>query len=81
MNNRIKINESDIVDTVTLCPYCMSEPKSDLGCCGESSAHFDKAYITKDDEYYLTSEVEIISNDRNDQSPKMAEIKHESYNS
>lgn len=74
----IKLKESDIIDEITVCPYCMNDAGSKSGCCGESSAHFAEAYITKAQECYLISEVELISND---DITKLAVIKHESYNS
>lgn len=53
----IQLNLSQIVDTTTVCPYCMN-PATGLGCCGESSAHFERAYVTKSD-CYLESEVDL----------------------
>jgi hypothetical protein len=46
-------------DAVTVCPYCMNERDRDsyMGCCGESSAHFETAYIIND-ELVLESELE-----------------------
>lgn len=36
----------DHYDKVTICPYCGCQPSSEaLGCCGESSAHFETAYV------------------------------------
>ncbi len=54
----IKKSELMELDTVTVCPYCMNEA-SGIGCCGESSCHFEKAYII-DDEYVLGSELTVI---------------------
>jgi hypothetical protein len=58
MKNIIK--RSDIVDTITVCPYCMRELREPWqGCCGESSAHQETAYVTQDDQCYLDSEITI----------------------
>jgi len=47
-----------IVDEILVCPYCMDEVNADgMGCCGESSAHFTKAYVCDDGEYYLEDEL------------------------
>lgn len=57
-----QIKLSQVQDEVTVCPYCMDGPKAhgrDYGCCGESSAHFVKAYDLGD-EFVLMDEVEII---------------------
>jgi len=78
---KTKLKKSDVVDVVTVCPYCMNDAGSKSGCCGESSAHFAEAFVTKYGDAYLISEVKLVDDDRNDQSPKMAVIKHESYNS
>lgn len=58
--NKKQVKETDIEDIVTVCPYCMTKVSADsLGCCGESSAHFEDAYIIED-EYYLKHEIEVI---------------------
>lgn len=49
---------SELIDEQTVCPYCMN-PAAGIGCCGESSAHFERAYITKT-ECLLESEVEVM---------------------
>lgn len=55
-----QLKESLIETEALVCPYCMSEvSQDDSGCCGESSAHFETAYVTED-ETYLKSEVEVI---------------------
>jgi hypothetical protein len=59
------INKADITDRITLCPYCMSEVEvnSYQGCCGESSAHFEDAYVVEvngEEEVYLVSEVTVV---------------------
>lgn len=57
----MKILSADIIEEITVCPYCMeTRSQESLGCCGESSCHFERAYVTKDLECYLESEVEII---------------------
>jgi len=57
----LTVNESEIEDEVLVCPYCMGEVSSDvLGCCGESSTHFEIAYILTNGEIYLDSEIVII---------------------
>lgn len=76
--SKIILSKADIVDCVLVCPYCMNDAGSKSGCCGESSGHFEKAFITKDDDCYLASEV-ILKEDI--KTTKMAVIKHESYNS
>lgn len=56
---RIKLNQSMIQNETLCCPYCMDEvSQDDTGCCGESSAHFETAYVTQD-ETYLESQIEI----------------------
>lgn len=56
----ITIYESDVIDELTVCPYCMNPRTCEsLGCCGESSEHFEQAVATKD-EVYLLSEVMIV---------------------
>ncbi len=56
---RIHVKPEAIQHETLACPYCMSEVSQDeTGCCGESSAHFEKAYVIQD-EIFLESEVEI----------------------
>lgn len=56
----ITIYESQVQDRLEVCPYCMNPPtRGQLGCCGESSAHFEPA-IDTGDEIYLESEVFIV---------------------
>lgn len=55
-----QVKISDIEDELLVCPYCMTEVSiDDLGCCGESSAHFETAYLIED-ELYLKREIEVI---------------------
>lgn len=57
----MKVLESDIIDKYLVCPYCMNQVSFDrLGCCGESSAHFVKAYELEDGDCYLCDDVEVI---------------------
>jgi hypothetical protein len=56
--NKIKLHVADIIEEIEVCPYCM-HPANGIGCCGESSAHFEVAYDTGE-ELYLKSEVEVI---------------------
>lgn len=54
-----RILESEIIEELLVCPYCMNPVTcEDRGCCGESSCHFERAYATKD-EVYLESEVVV----------------------
>jgi hypothetical protein len=55
----ITIKESDIKEEVYVCPYCMEDAGDKIGCCGESSCHFEHAIVTKDDECFLLSEIVI----------------------
>lgn len=50
------------VETVTICPYCGDEQSDSEwgGCCGESSAHFETAYLYQD-EIYRSDEIELIT--------------------
>ena len=59
MNKLKVVKEEQITDEVWVCPYCMNEVNEERGCCGESSAHFEKAYEV-DGELYLTSELQIV---------------------
>jgi hypothetical protein len=54
-----QLQVSEIIDEVVVCPYCMNEARG-TSCCGESSAHFETAYVTQD-ETYLASEVEVTN--------------------
>lgn len=59
---KLVVKEHQIEKEITVCPYCMNEVSERYygGCCGESSAHFETAYVIEGhDEYYLASEVEI----------------------
>jgi len=57
---------SEIEDTVLVCPYCMNEVYQDaIGCCGESSCHFETAYISQA-EILLESEVLVINDLQNE---------------
>lgn len=49
-----EIYESQIVDTLEVCPYCMNPPKGHGSCCGE--VHYEEAYDIGD-EILLASEV------------------------
>ena len=55
----MKIKQAQIEDTVLVCPYCMNEVSEEaFGCCGESSAHFETAYIV-DGEALLESQTTV----------------------
>jgi hypothetical protein len=55
------IYTDEIKEEIYVCPYCMNEVSmDDFGCCGESSNHFEDAYVMEDGECYLDSEVEIV---------------------
>ncbi len=56
MNAMGIITQSEL-DRFTVCPYCMSKPRSSIGCCGESSMHFEEA-VEIDGEIFLVSEIE-----------------------
>lgn len=57
-----EVRLTDIQDEILVCPYCMNDVSSDsFGCCGESSAHFETAYVLNDDEVLLDSEIKIIN--------------------
>ena len=59
--SRIVVTQDMIQEEILVCPYCMSEVShDDTGCCGESSSHFETAYVIQD-ETFLQSEVEIDS--------------------
>lgn len=61
---RRQIFESDILDELTVCPYCMYPVSCEqLGCCGESSAHFADAYDLGD-ELVLACEVDVIKDEQ-----------------
>jgi hypothetical protein len=48
------------IEKVTICPYCVSErDEHGIGCCGESNAHFETAYVYQD-EIYRADEIEIF---------------------
>jgi len=58
----IRVKPDDISDNIIVCPYCMSEVEEHdyRGCCGESSAHFVKAYIVSGhDDIVLEDEIII----------------------
>lgn len=58
--NKKQIKKIDIEDELLVCPYCMTEMGSrDYGHCGESSTHFETAYLIED-ELYLKQEFEVI---------------------
>lgn len=58
---KFEINRSEIVDEEVVCPYCMNKMSGDMnGCCGESSAHFELAYILESGEAVLKSQAKII---------------------
>lgn len=45
---------------ITICPYCMQQREEHgEGCCGESSAHFETAYLING-EIVLKEELEKI---------------------
>ena len=61
----IVIKDSEITDEVLVCPYCMSDVSSDqMGCCGESSAHFERAVVVGN-EAYLESDIRRVDDDGN----------------
>ena len=53
------ILRSQIIDTITQCPYCGSEIATDphRGCCGE--VHSERAYLTET-ESYPVDETQVI---------------------
>lgn len=53
--------EQQVEDKILVCVYCMNKVSGEQrGCCGESSAHFEEAYVLADNEYYLSSEVTLV---------------------
>lgn len=42
----MKIKRSQIIDEVTVCPYCMDEVGNKIACCGE--VHFEKGYLVEE---------------------------------
>jgi hypothetical protein len=62
-------------DKVTFCPYCGDQKsRSETGCCGESSCHFETGYLDQDDTLHPESEVEIVR-------PIFDVIRYEIFNS
>ena len=60
MGNPMKpIKQIKILDIIKVCPYCMTEVHERTQCCGESSAHFETAYVLED-EVLLRSDVDVI---------------------
>jgi len=57
------VKASEIVDTFTACPYCMTPVNGLHGHCGESNAHFELAHELADGETLLASEI-TIQNER-----------------
>lgn len=56
----MKVTEDQIENEYLVCPYCMNTVSwSKIGCCGESSDHFEKAFEV-DGELYLDSEIQIV---------------------
>jgi hypothetical protein len=56
----IQLKESQIEAKILVCPYCESErSQDDTGCCGESSAHYETAYVFQG-EIYLYYELVIV---------------------
>jgi hypothetical protein len=56
----MKLIEHKIEDEILVCPYCgTGVSEESLGCCGESSAHFETAY-EYDGDIVLESEVTEI---------------------
>lgn len=55
------INRSDIEKEQMVCVYCGNEVDDDdyMGCCGESSDHFERGYFMKDGNLWTESEVSI----------------------
>jgi hypothetical protein len=57
------VNRSEIESEELVCPYCMDTVSFErTGCCGESRAHFARAYIVQD-EAFLESELCIIDDE------------------
>lgn len=57
----IKLVQTDDMEEILVCPYCMDEKSvNDSGCCGESSAHFQPAYLIGDD-CYLECDIEWVN--------------------
>lgn len=69
------ITRDQIEEELYVCPYCMSDVRPDqLGCCGESSCHFETAYLV-DGEALLESEVTI-----RDEQVRQGNLKRPSFN-
>jgi hypothetical protein len=50
LDAREKRDKRALEEIVLVCPYCMNEVSDEtLGHCGESSAHFEKAYLINDE--------------------------------
>lgn len=56
MYGQSKENQPKIEEIITVCPYCMEEARNKTSCCGESSCHFETAYVV-DGEAILESEL------------------------
>ena len=55
-----QVTYDQIEEEFLCCPYCMGEVRSEqFGCCGESSAHFQTAYVV-DGESFLEDDIEIV---------------------
>ena len=50
---------SQIQGEITICPYCGDEKHGQIGCCGESSCHFEQAYDLGD-ETLSVNECDVI---------------------
>ena len=56
----MKLIDLEIEDKVLVCPYCMSPSEGKLGCCGESSTHFEEAYLLSDGLLYTIEEYDKL---------------------
>jgi hypothetical protein len=51
---------SQIENEITICPYCGDEKHGQSGCCGESSCHFEQAYVLKDGDCVSEHECSVV---------------------
>jgi hypothetical protein len=59
------IKESEIADEYTVCPYCMWKVGSNqLGCCGESRAHFADAYELVNGDVVFAYDVSVVKDEQ-----------------
>lgn len=53
-----KITDEEIVEELSVCPYCYEPERGNISCCGEN--HFEDGYLLDNGEIILKSDAIVV---------------------